>query len=73
VSADPVTVSAGHAPGGGAATIAISQKVAVGVVYVAGLFLSTLDMTIVNVALPTIGRAFSYPRQPSTPCPSPIW
>ncbi|MEU0948645.1 DHA2 family efflux MFS transporter permease subunit [Streptomyces canus] len=31
------------------------------VVYVAGLFLSTLDMTIVNVALPTIGHAFDLP------------
>ncbi|MFJ6567623.1 MDR family MFS transporter [Streptomyces sp. NPDC091292] len=39
----------------------VSQKVAVCVVYVAGLFLSTLDMTIVNVALPTIGRAFDVP------------
>ncbi|MFF2847790.1 MFS transporter [Streptomyces sp. NPDC058001] len=41
--------------------VAVSQKVAVCVVYVAGLFLSTLDMTIVNVALPTIGRAFDVP------------
>ncbi|MFE4669002.1 DHA2 family efflux MFS transporter permease subunit [Streptomyces sp. NPDC056716] len=40
---------------------AVSQKTAVCVVYVAGLFLSTLDMTIVNVALPTIGRAFDVP------------
>ncbi|MFF1449801.1 DHA2 family efflux MFS transporter permease subunit [Streptomyces sp. NPDC058274] len=39
----------------------ISQKTAVCVVYVAGLFLSTLDMTIVNVALPTIGRDFDVP------------
>ncbi|MEW1776895.1 DHA2 family efflux MFS transporter permease subunit [Streptomyces sp. NPDC086777] len=39
----------------------VSQKAAVCVVYVAGLFLSTLDMTIVNVALPTIGRAFGVP------------
>jgi EmrB/QacA subfamily drug resistance transporter len=39
--------------------MAVSQKTAVAVVYVAAIFLSTLDTTIVNVALPTIGRAFS--------------
>jgi len=37
----------------------ISQKVAVGVVFVAGMFMSILDATIVNVALPTIGRDFA--------------
>jgi MFS family permease len=31
----------------------------VAVVHVAAVFLSTMDTTIVNVALPTIGRAFS--------------
>jgi len=36
----------------------VSPKVAVGVVYVAAIFLSTLDTTIVNVALPAIGRDF---------------
>jgi EmrB/QacA subfamily drug resistance transporter len=36
----------------------ISQKVAVSVVFVAALFMSILDATIVNVALPTIGRDF---------------
>ena len=36
----------------------ISQKVAVGVVFVAALFMSIMDVTIVNVALPTIGRDF---------------
>ena len=36
----------------------ISQKVAVGVVFVAAMFISILDATIVNVALPTIGRDF---------------
>jgi EmrB/QacA subfamily drug resistance transporter len=36
----------------------ISQKVAVGVVFVAALFMSIMDATIVNVALPTIGRDF---------------
>jgi EmrB/QacA subfamily drug resistance transporter len=40
---------------------AISQKIAVSVVYVAALFLSTMDSTIVNVTLPAIGRAFSVP------------
>src|ERR1051326_9191907 len=36
----------------------MSQKVAVGVVFVAAMFISILDATIVNVALPTIGRDF---------------
>jgi EmrB/QacA subfamily drug resistance transporter len=36
----------------------ISQKVAVGVVFVAAMFMSIMDATIVNVALPTIGRQF---------------
>src|ERR1022692_5227559 len=37
----------------------ISQKVAVSVVFVAAMFMSIMDVTIVNVALPTIGRDFS--------------
>ena len=37
----------------------MSQKVAVGVVYVAVMFISIMDITIVNTALPTIGRDFS--------------
>ena len=36
----------------------ISQKVAVRVVFVAAMFMSIMDATIVNVALPTIGRDF---------------
>ena len=36
----------------------IDQRVAVSVVYVAALFMSIMDVTIVNVALPTIGRQF---------------
>jgi len=36
----------------------INQKVAVGVVFVAAMFMSIMDATIVNVALPTIGRDF---------------
>jgi MFS family permease len=36
----------------------ISQKVTVGVVFVAAMFMSIMDATIVNVALPTIGRYF---------------
>ena len=39
-------------------TARISQKVAVGVVFVAAMFMSIMDVTIVNVALPTIGRDF---------------
>ena len=37
----------------------VSQKVAVGVVYVAAMFMSIMDITVVNTALPTIGRDFS--------------
>lgn len=40
---------------------AVSQQTAVAVVYVAAIFLSTMDTTIVNVALPTIGRTFAVP------------
>lgn len=36
----------------------INQKVAVSVVYVAAMFLAIMDTTIVNVALPTLGRDF---------------
>ena len=37
----------------------INQKVAVSVVFVAAMFMSIMDVTIVNVALPTIGRDFA--------------
>jgi EmrB/QacA subfamily drug resistance transporter len=36
----------------------VSQKVAVSVVFVAALFISIMDTSIVNVALPSIGRDF---------------
>src|ERR1700691_2207360 len=36
----------------------MSQKVVIGVVFVAAMFMSIMDATIVNVALPTIGREF---------------
>jgi EmrB/QacA subfamily drug resistance transporter len=36
----------------------INQKVAVGAVFVAAMFMNIMDITIVNVALPTIGREF---------------
>jgi EmrB/QacA subfamily drug resistance transporter len=36
----------------------LNQKVAVAVVYVAAMFMTILDTTIVNVALPTLGRDF---------------
>ncbi len=36
----------------------VDQRIAVSVVYVAALFLNILDVTIVNVAIPTIGRDF---------------
>jgi EmrB/QacA subfamily drug resistance transporter len=39
----------------------VRPSTAVAVVYVAAIFLSTMDTTIVNVALPSIGKAFSIP------------
>jgi EmrB/QacA subfamily drug resistance transporter len=36
----------------------INQKIAVSVVYVAAMFITLMDATIVNVALPTLGRQF---------------
>ncbi|HEY1620120.1 MAG TPA: MDR family MFS transporter [Streptosporangiaceae bacterium] len=39
----------------------VSQKVAVSTVYVAAMFMTIMDATIVNVALPTIGREFQVP------------
>ncbi|MBW7959682.1 MAG: DHA2 family efflux MFS transporter permease subunit [Candidatus Promineofilum sp.] len=36
----------------------INQKIAVSVVYVAALFMTIMDATIVNVALPTLGNEF---------------
>src|SRR5271168_2103886 len=36
----------------------VNQKVAVGVVFVAAMFMSIMDTSIVNVALPSIGRGF---------------
>ncbi len=38
--------------------VAINQKVAVGAVFVSAMFMNIMDITIVNVALPTIGRDF---------------
>jgi EmrB/QacA subfamily drug resistance transporter len=39
-------------------TSRVSPKVAVSVVYVAAMFMTIMDSTIVNVALPAIGRSF---------------
>jgi MFS family permease len=36
----------------------MNQKIAVSVVFVAAMFMNIMDATIVNVALPTIGREF---------------
>ncbi len=36
----------------------INQKIAVSVVYVAAMFMAIMDATIVNVAVPTLGRQF---------------
>ncbi|MGO9028330.1 MAG: MDR family MFS transporter [Acidimicrobiales bacterium] len=38
--------------------IHVSQKIAVSVVFVAAMFMTIMDITIVNVALPSIGRQF---------------
>ncbi len=38
--------------------ITINQKIAVGAVFVSAMFMNIMDITIVNVALPTIGRNF---------------
>lgn len=38
--------------------IELNQKVAVSVVFVAAMFMAIMDITIVNVALPSIGRDF---------------
>ncbi len=37
----------------------MNQKIAVSVVYVAAMFMAIMDTTIVNVALPTLGREFA--------------
>src|SRR5580658_5340349 len=41
--------------------VRVSQRVAVSTVFVAAMFMSILDVTIVNVALPTLGRHFGVP------------
>ena len=49
---------AGSAPPGRGRWRHPKQTTAVSVAYVGGLFMSTMDMHIVNVALPTLGRDF---------------
>ncbi len=39
----------------------MNQKIAVGIVFVSAMFMNIMDITIVNVALPTIGRDFDIP------------
>ena len=41
--------------------VRINQKVAVAIVFVSAMFMNIMDITIVNVALPTIGRDFNIP------------
>jgi EmrB/QacA subfamily drug resistance transporter len=38
--------------------VSMNQKIAVGAVFVSAMFMNIMDITIVNVALPTIGRNF---------------
>jgi EmrB/QacA subfamily drug resistance transporter len=40
------------------AVLSLNQKIAVGAVFVSAMFMNIMDITIVNVALPTIGRDF---------------
>ena len=40
------------------AAVSMNQKIAVGIVFVSAMFMNIMDITIVNVALPTIGRDF---------------
>ena len=40
------------------AVVSMNQKIAVGIVFVSAMFMNIMDITIVNVALPTIGRDF---------------
>ncbi len=40
------------------AVLRLNQKIAVGAVFVSAMFMNIMDITIVNVALPTIGRDF---------------
>lgn len=51
----PVSTGVTEAP---ARRLVLDQRVAVSVVYVGVMFLNIMDVTIVNVALPTIGRDF---------------
>jgi EmrB/QacA subfamily drug resistance transporter len=39
----------------------MNQKIAVGAVFMSAMFMNIMDITIVNVALPTIGRDFHIP------------
>ncbi len=39
----------------------MNQKIAIGIVFVSAMFMNIMDITIVNVALPTIGRDFHIP------------
>jgi EmrB/QacA subfamily drug resistance transporter len=44
--------------GNAVATPRLNQKIVVGAVFVSAMFMNIMDITIVNVALPTIGRDF---------------
>ncbi len=43
------------------AVVRMNQKIVVGAVFVSAMFMNIMDITIVNVALPTIGRDFHIP------------
>jgi MFS family permease len=42
--------------------VRINPKISVSVVFVASMFMNIMDITIVNVALPSIGRQFGVPE-----------
>ena len=44
--------------------VRMSQKMVVAAVFGSAMFMNTMDITIVNVALPTIGRDFTFLRRP---------
>src|ERR1700738_359030 len=47
-----------RSPGGGMGGLGVPYKWLAAIAFVAGLFMDLMDVTIVNVALPTLGRDF---------------
>ena len=52
----------------------MNPKISVSVVFVAAMFMNIMDITIVNVALPSIGRQFNgADGRPRLPWRSATW